>query len=180
VLILRRWTTQLIALSVAGFLTTFYFVLYRAPDLALTQILVEVVTLILVLLLLGRFPRSAEHGEETFRPRPLRRALNVALSLGVGALMTTLVLWMNHRPAGRPLGDWFAAHTVELARGDNAVNTILIDFRGFDTLGEIAVLLIATLGVLGLLMRYKRTTEEYRQGPLGPPGMGVHHPEEGR
>lgn len=176
--VLRRWTTQLISLSVAGFLTTFYFVLYRAPDLALTQILIEVVTLILVLLLLGRFPKSAERGEWTHRARPARRMLNLALALGVGALMTTLVLWGNARPSADRVGDRLAAGTVELAHGTNAVNTILVDFRGFDTLGEITVLLIATLGALGLLMRYKRTPEEYRQGPLGAPGMGVHHPEE--
>ncbi len=175
--LLRRWTTQLISLSIAGFLTTFYFVLYRAPDLALTQILVEVVTLILVLVLLGRFPRSAERGEETWRPPPWRRALNLALAVGMGGLMTGLVLWVNARPADRSIGDWFPAHTEELAAGTNAVNTILVDFRGFDTLGEITVLLIATLGALGLMMRYKRTPEEYRQGPLGPAGMGLHHPE---
>ncbi|MBK9139728.1 MAG: DUF4040 domain-containing protein [Verrucomicrobia bacterium] len=178
--LLKQWTTQLISLSIAGFLTTFYFVLYRAPDLALTQILVEVVTLILVLVLLGRFPRSAERGEHTWRPPPLRRALNLSLAVGVGGLMTTLVLWMNARPAAGRIGDWFPAHTEALAEGTNTVNTILVDFRGFDTLGEITVLLIATLGALGLLMRYKRTPEEYRQGPLGPAGMGLHHPEEGK
>lgn len=178
VVLLRRWTTQLIALSVAGFLTTFYFVLYRAPDLALTQILVEAVSLILVLVLLSRFPKSAERGEVTWRPRPARRIFNLVLALGVGALMTSLVLWINARPAARTVGEWYAANTVEVAKGTNAVNTILVDFRGFDTLGEITVLLIATLGALGLLMRYKRTPEEYRQGPMGPPGMGVHHPED--
>ncbi len=176
----RRWTTQVIALSVAGFLTTFYFVLHRAPDLALTQILVEVVTLILVLLLLGRFPRSAERGERTWRPPPGRRLLNGVLAVSVGGLMSTLVLWVNARPAAERVGDRLAAQTVDLAEGTNAVNTTLVDFRGFDTLGEITVLLIATLGALGLLMRYKRTPEEYRQGPLGAPGMGVHHPGEDR
>ncbi len=180
VVILRRWTTQLISLSVAGFLTTFYFVLYRAPDLALTQILVEVATLVLVLVVLGRFPASAERGEWTHRPRTARRVLNGALAAGVGGLMTTLVLWSNTRPLRERVGERVAAATVELAKGDNAVNTILVDFRGLDTLGEITVLLIAMLGALGLLMRYKRTPEEYRQGPLGAPGMGVHHPGEGR
>lgn len=180
VVVLRRWTTQVIAMSVVGFLTTFYFVLYRAPDLALTQILIEVVTLILVLLLLGRFPRSAETGERTWRPTPVRRVLNGALAVGVGGLMMVLMLWGNGRPATDRVGDRLAARTVELAEGTNAVNTILVDFRGFDTLGEITVLLIATLGALGLLMRYKRTPEEYRQGPLGAPGMGVHHPGEER
>jgi NADH:ubiquinone oxidoreductase subunit 5 (subunit L)/multisubunit Na+/H+ antiporter MnhA subunit len=156
VIVLRRWTTQLISLSVAGFLTTFFFVLYRAPDLALTQILVEVVSLVLVLVLLGRFPRAAEESERTHRPAGARQVLNVVLSLGVGALVTVLVLWMTSRPHPDRLGPWFAANTVGLAEGSNAVNTILVDFRGLDTLGEITVLLIATLGVLGLLMRRKR------------------------
>ncbi len=178
VLLLRRWTTQLILLSVAGFLTTFYYVLYRAPDLALTQILIEVVTLFLILILLGRFPRSAELGEIVHRPSRLRKQLNVVLSLGVGVLMTTFILWFNAAPHENRLGRFFAENTVELAQGSNTVNTILVDFRGFDTLGEITVLLIAMLGGIGLLMRYKRTAAEYREGPLGQPGMGIQHSEE--
>jgi multicomponent K+:H+ antiporter subunit A/multicomponent Na+:H+ antiporter subunit A len=177
VLVLPRWTTQLISLSVAGFLICFYFVLYRAPDLALTQILIEVVTLFLILLLLGRFPQSAEEGEITWQAPGWRRALNAALAAGVGLLATSLILVVTSQPATTRLGDFFLAQTVPLAEGRNAVNTILVDFRGFDTLGEITVLLIATLGGLGLLMRYKRTREEYRQGPLGPPGMGTPNPE---
>ncbi len=177
VLILRRWTTQLISLSVAGFLTTFYYVLYRAPDLALTQILIEVVTLFLILILLGRFPRSSELGEIIHRPSLARRRLNVVLSLGVGILMTTFILWFNAVPHPDRIGRFFTERTVELAEGRNAVNTILVDFRGFDTLGEITVLVIAMLGGLGLLMRYKRTPEEYQEGPMGPPGLGIKHSE---
>ncbi len=156
VLILRRWTTQLIALSVAGFLTTFYFVIYRAPDLALTQILVESVSLILILLLLGRFPRSAERGEQEHPASAPRRALNLVLALVTGLTMTVLVLVMTAQPYPDLLGTFFLHETVRLAEGHNAVNTVLIDFRGFDTLGEITVLLVATLGCLGLLLRYKR------------------------
>lgn len=173
VLWLRRWTSQLISLSVAGFLTCYYFVLYRAPDLALTQILVETVTLVLALLLLARFPRSAQEGEEQRRPARVRRGFHLLLALGMGGLATALVLLMTANPHPDPMGRGFLEHTVGLAKGRNAVNTILVDFRGFDTLGEITVLVIATLGCLGLLMRYKRTPEEYRQGPLGPPGFRV-------
>lgn len=178
VLLLRRWTAQLISLSVAGFLTCFYFVLYRAPDLALTQILVETVTLILVLLLLARFPRSAQEGEERRKPVKFRRVFHVLLALSVGGLATALVLVLTANPHPDPIGRNFLARTVELAEGSNAVNTILVDFRGFDTLGEITVLVIATLGCLGLLMRYKRTPEEYRQGPHGPPGFVLEEPRE--
>jgi NADH:ubiquinone oxidoreductase subunit 5 (subunit L)/multisubunit Na+/H+ antiporter MnhA subunit len=173
VVVLTSWTTQLIALSVAGFLICFYFVLYRAPDLALTQILVEVVTLFMILILLGRFPSSAERGEIMKKPSNWRRGLNIGISLGVGALMTTLVLLISHAPHPDRLGQFFLEQTVPLAAGSNAVNTILVDFRGFDTFGEITVLVVAMLGCLGLLMRYRRSRAEYEAGPMGPPGYGI-------
>jgi hypothetical protein len=71
------------------------------------------------------------------------------------------------------LGTFFLNQTVPLAAGSNAVITILVDFRVSDTLGEITVLVVAMLGGLGLLMRYKRTSTEYKEGPMGPPGFGT-------
>jgi NADH:ubiquinone oxidoreductase subunit 5 (subunit L)/multisubunit Na+/H+ antiporter MnhA subunit len=173
VVVLKRWTTQLIALSVAGFLVCFYFVLYRAPDLALTQILIEVVTLFLVLILLGRFPRTANQGESARRSSSARKAVQAMIALCTGAMATMAVLSVNASPSDDRVGRFYLDTTVPLAEGRNAVNTILVDYRGFDTLGEITVLLVATLGGLGLLMRYKRTTEEYEEGPMGPPGFGT-------
>lgn len=170
---LRGWTGQLIALSIVGFLITFYFVLFRAPDLAMTQVLVESATLLLVLLLLARFPRSAlnAHGSDRW-PRKL---LNLSLACGVGMLATTLTIAAL---AGRPQatsGAYFLEASVPQAFGTNAVNTILIDFRGMDTLLEVTVLLIATLGAVGLFFRYRRTPEERAEGAMGPAGFGVHH-----
>lgn len=176
VTVLKRWTTQLISLAVAGFLTCFYFVLYRAPDLALTQILIEAVTLIMILLLLGRFPKSAEMGERTQQASAIRKFVNLLLSIAVGATVTVFILVVTVRPHPDHIGQDFLEKTVPLAEGSNAVNTILVDFRGFDTLGEITVLVVAMLGCLGLLMRYKRSREEYRAGAMGPPGFGA--PEE--
>lgn len=173
VVILKRWTTQLISLSVAGFLICFYFVLYRAPDLALTQILVEVVTLFMIVILLGRFPRSAEQGEITHKHPRWRKLVNMSLALCAGGMATALVLLVTAAPGEARLGRFFLDQTVPLAEGSNAVNTILVDFRGFDTLGEITVLVVAMLGGLGLLMRYKRSSAEYREGPMGPPGFGI-------
>ncbi|GAB4241632.1 MAG: Na+/H+ antiporter subunit A [Candidatus Methylacidiphilales bacterium] len=170
---LRRWTAQLISLSAAGFLITFYFVLYRAPDLAMTQILVEAATLLLVLILLGRFPRSAELGEEADERFTLRKGYSLAVAVGSGLMVTVLMMVVLSGQHPRPIGQLFLRDTVPLAEGTNAVNTILVDFRGLDTLGEIAVLLIAILGALGLLMRYKRTPAERAEGVFGPPGMGA-------
>jgi len=155
VIVLRRWTTQLIALSVAGFFLTFYFVLYRAPDLAMTQILVESASVVMILLLLSRFPSSQLLRSEEKREAK-GRAFRVILSGGVGLVMTCLVLFADRHSHPDPVGPKYLELSEPLAEGTNAVNTILVDFRGFDTLGEITVLLIATLGALGLMMRYKR------------------------
>lgn len=173
VLTMRRWTSQLIALSIVGFLITFYYVLFRAPDLAMTQILVETATLLLVLLLLARFPRSCETAELHHRVSRPRQAWNVALSVAVGGLaMVAALLGMSHKHAA-PAGDFYLEGSVPLAHGTNVVNTILVDFRGFDTLLEITVLVVACLGSLGLLMRYRRTAEEYAAGAMGPAGYGL-------
>jgi multisubunit Na+/H+ antiporter MnhB subunit len=170
--VLRRWTTRLICLSVAGFLVCFCFVLYQAPDLALTQILVEVITLFLVLILLGRFPAAAEEGESQSRGSPATRGLHLLIALGVGVTMSLFLLLVTASPAASRLGDLFVSASVPLAKGTNAVNTTLIDFRGFDTMGEITVLVVATLGCLGLIMRYKRSEEEFKAGPMDAPGFG--------
>lgn len=179
IIVLRRWTTQLICLSVAGFLISFYYVLYRAPDLALTQILVETVTLILVLLLLNRFRDVAGTDVKSKRLSFGVRVLNIGLSLAVGVVMTLLVVLFGNGENGDRVGDMVLKQTLPLADGSNSVNTLLVDFRGLDTLGEIAVLLVTTLGCLGLLMRHKRTKEEYRSGPMGPAGFGIDHESKG-
>lgn len=179
VIVLRTWPGQLISLSVFGFLNTLYFVLYHAPDLALTQILVDTVTLILVVVLLARFPRSAQEGEESDRRWSWKQAGVTVVAVGFGATMTLLGLLMTARPHPEPIGPWFARATVPLAEGMNAVNTILVDFRGVDTMGEITVLVIAMLGCLGLLFRRRRSPEERAAGAMGPPGLGTQlEPEE--
>ena len=171
---LRGWSGQLIALSIVGFLITFYFVLFRAPDLAMTQVLVESATLLLVLLLLARFPRSAQATTASHTGMG-RRSFNLLIAASVGTLATALTLaaLTARRPATS--GEHFLESSVALAHGTNAVNTILVDFRGFDTLMEITVLLVATLGALGLFFRYRRSPAEYAAGEKGPAGFGVHH-----
>jgi NADH:ubiquinone oxidoreductase subunit 5 (subunit L)/multisubunit Na+/H+ antiporter MnhA subunit/multisubunit Na+/H+ antiporter MnhB subunit len=170
---MKRWSGQLIALSIVGFLITFYFVLFQAPDLAMTQILTESATLLLVLLLLSRFPRSAEMADLRGPGTRTRRVLAVGLGVltGVVAMLLTVMALQPRHPD--PAGEFYLANTVPLAHGANAVNTILVDFRGFDTLMEITVLLVAGLGAMGLLSRYKRTEEEYAAGAKGPAGYGV-------
>lgn len=183
VLLAKRWTAQLIALSIIGFLLTFYFVLMRAPDLAMTQVLVETATLLLVLLLLARFPRSAEEASGLRERWGGRKVFNLVVASAVGGLTTVLSLMALRPRAFDPVGDFFLEATVPLAAGTNAVNTVLVDFRGFDTLMEVTVLVVATLGAMGLFMRYRRSAEERKAGAMGPPGIGLHpdmrRPKEG-
>jgi multicomponent K+:H+ antiporter subunit A/multicomponent Na+:H+ antiporter subunit A len=158
----------LIALSVAGFFQTFYFALYKAPDLVMTQILVESASVVMILFLLSHFP-SAQFVVRADSRRGMSQLVHLGLSVGVGLAMGGLVLFAGLHRHRNPIGPHFLELSEPLAEGTNAVNTILVDFRGFDTLGEITVLLIATLGALGLMMRYKRG----RSGndPAPPPGF---------
>jgi len=144
---------QVCALSVMGLGVTVFFVVYAAPDLALTQLLVETATLLLVLLVVLRLKRNDADCQplppHPFWAKPLRFVLSCAFGLMLGAG----VLIFQQPLAAERAGEFYLAHTVPLAKGSNAVNTILVDFRGFDTLLEIAVLVIAALGCLGLLYR---------------------------
>lgn len=148
-LIVRSWRAQVIMMGAIGFLITFYFVLYRAPDLALTQILVEAASLLLLLVLLQKFPRMRDISGGLSR---MRATINLVLSVGMGVLVFLLTLLFNTREPAERIGESYLAASLPLAKGTNAVNTILVDFRGFDTLMEIGVLVIATLGILGLLL----------------------------
>ncbi len=121
----------------------------------MTQILVESASVVMILLLLSRFPSSQLLRSEEKREAK-GRIFRVVLSGGVGLVMTCLVLFADRHSHPDPIGPKYLELSEPLAEGTNAVNTILVDFRGFDTLGEITVLLIATLGALGLMMRYKR------------------------
>lgn len=148
----KRPIPQLFAVSVVGFGVAFYYVLYRAPDLALTQLLVEAATLILVLLVVLRFKRDhAERQPLTVRS-PLSRLARLGLSSGAGLLLGLGVLIFPNDGVDRA-GAFYLEQSAPLAKGTNAVNTVVVDFRGFDTMLELTVLLIAALGCLGLLSR---------------------------
>ncbi len=172
VLRLRRWTAQLISLSVSGFFLTFYFVLYRAPDLAMTQILVESASVVLVLVLASRFSTGSRTGTRFEFRWNASQVLRATLSLGMGAMTTLLVLFADLHRHDEPVGPVMLQASQPLAEGANAVNTILVDFRAFDTMGEITVLLIATLAGMALLVRYRRSSRhDGKASAYAPPGF---------
>jgi multicomponent Na+:H+ antiporter subunit A len=133
------------ALGVIGFGVSLIFVLFGAPDLAMTQILVESVTVILLVLILYHLPGFSHLTGRAGRAR------DAGLALAAGGLMTALVLIAGGAAHFPPISSYYLENSVELAHSRNIVNVILVDFRGLDTLGEITVLSLAAIGVFALL-----------------------------
>lgn len=137
-----------------GLVVTMAFVTLSAPDLALTQITVDIVTTVLLLMSLSLLPQLTPY--ESSRSRRWRDAsLAIAGGLGIGWI-AWLLLTRDHNS----ISWFFMQQAIPLGGGSNAVNVILVDFRGFDTFGEIAVLGIAGIGALCLMdgMRAHGTT----------------------
>lgn len=132
-------------LGVVGNGMALLFVVYGAPDLAMTQFLIEALTVVLFVLVLYRLPRFHSFSS------PATRLRDVAIASIVGLLVTILVLSVLHTPQQEPISQYFAAHSYPVAHGRNVVNVILVDFRALDTLGEITVLAVASVGIYALL-----------------------------
>ena len=146
------------SLGIVGYAVALIYVLYGAPDLAMTQFLVETLTVILLALVLSRLP-----GYPQLRTPPLLRAASGVVALAFGALMTLLTWSTLARPLDRSVSDFFSENSLPEAHGRNIVNVILVDFRALDTLGEITVLGVAALGIHALV-RLKPSSSERRRG----------------
>ncbi|AMR66528.1 monovalent cation/H+ antiporter subunit A [Aquipseudomonas alcaligenes] len=141
----RQRLVALLILGVGGMLVALAFARFSAPDLALTQLVVEVVTIILLMLALFYLPSRTPSESSS-----LRGLRDVVVAGGCGVMVALLVYVVLTRPyAG--LAPFFLANSVSGGGGTNVVNVILVDFRGFDTLGEITVLAIAAVGILAML-----------------------------
>ena len=143
----------------AGLVTAATFAWFSAPDLAVTQLLVEIVTTVLLLLGLRWLPKRQDFGE---RPEPrarTRRTLDLIIAVACGAGVAAIAFAVMAVPPGLTIGDWFRRNAYAEGGGTNAVNVILVDFRAFDTLGEIAVLGIVALTCYALLRRFRPAPE---------------------
>ena len=147
----RRRFIALLFLGLTGLMVSLAFAMLSAPDLALTQLLVEVASVLLLMLALYWLPATSR--PEPAGPWPWRDA-TIACVAGFGiAALTYAVLT---RPADGRLAGWLLANAVPGAAGQNAVNVIIVDFRAFDTLGEITVMGLAGLIVAALLEDFRR------------------------
>jgi multicomponent Na+:H+ antiporter subunit A len=133
------------ALGLVGYGVTLIYLQFGAPDLAMTQVLIETLTVILFVLVVYFLPRFARLSARRTRAR------DALIALAAGGLMTTLVLIASGIRFDPVIPDYYAAQSYLAGHGRNVVNVILVDFRALDTLGEITVLSLAALGVYALL-----------------------------
>jgi multicomponent Na+:H+ antiporter subunit A len=158
VVLARTRLTALMALGVAGTGVALFFVMLGAPDLALTQFLIETLTLILAVLVIARLPRF-----ETGRQPRGRRFLHGMIAVAAGLLMSGLTVAVTSEPFDPAISDFYARTSMPEGFGRNIVNVILVDFRALDTLGEITVLAVAALGATAL-MQFPRAEQPDRPG----------------
>ena len=149
-LVTRRFTAALL-LGGAGTFQALIFLFWGAPDLALTQVLVETLALVVLLLVLRHLPERFSP-EASWAPRGVR----LGIAVGVGALVTVFAWMAGTTRVGQPPNEALGDLAVPEAGGRNIVNVILVDFRAADTLGEIAVLGIAAVGVANLVRAARR------------------------
>ncbi|SCG70832.1 Na+/H+ antiporter subunit A [Micromonospora coxensis] len=148
----RRRLTAMLLVGVTGYGTAMLFVLHGAPDLALTQFLVETATIAVFVLVLRRLP-------ERFSARPLRRSrwTRRLIGLAVGVVLAGLALTAATARTAEPISVAFPDLAVLQGYGRNVVNVTLVDLRAWDTMGEISVLVVAATGVASLIFERSRT-----------------------
>jgi len=142
----RSRMTMIVLVGAVGYMVVLFFVLFRAPDLALTQMIVETVSVALFLLCFYHLPK--------LRKEPSTRRFrigNALIALGVGATVTATALAVNGGAKFASISEYYVRESYHLGGGKNVVNVILVDFRGFDTLLEIMVLGIASLGIYAMV-----------------------------
>jgi len=141
----RQRFIALVTIGVVGLVVSLAFVKFSAPDLALTQLSVEIVTIVLLLLALYFLP---QHGAAEKNPGRVWRDGAIALTAGAG---TAALAWAVLTRPYDTIAGYFLENSVPGGGGSNVVNVILVDFRGYDTLGEITVLALAGLGIVAML-----------------------------
>ncbi|AYC29948.1 Na+/H+ antiporter subunit A [Paenisporosarcina cavernae] len=146
ILLAKSRLTSIIALGAVGYTVALFFVIFKAPDLALTQLVIETVSVALFLLAFYHLPKLNRH-EKRIR----FRIHNAIVAFGVGVTVTLVALAAQSQKFVSSISSYYKETVYKEAGGENMVNVILVDYRGFDTLFEIAVLAIASLGIIGMI-----------------------------
>ena len=145
ILITKNRMTSILLLGAVGYTVSLFFVLFRAPDLALTQLVIETISVALFLLCFYHLPKKRNEEKLRFK------LTNAVVSIGVGVIVTLIALTAHSNKFFDSISQYYIENTYKEAAGKNMVNVILVDFRGFDTLFEITVLSIAALGIFAMI-----------------------------
>lgn len=141
----RSRLSAIIAIGVVGVTVTIFFIVFGAPDLALTQLLIEVLTVILLVLVFFRVRPDPHFGRDNRTP------LRVLIAFAMGFFGFAVVMINHLSQVGESISPYFIENSLPIGKGTNVVNVILVDIRGYDTMGEITVLGVAALGGYALL-----------------------------
>ena len=158
----QRRFTAVLYLGAVGYGVAVLFVVQGGPDLALTQFLIETLTLVVFVFVLRRLPSR-------FSRRRLRlsQGVRLAVALAVGGFVTLSVLVATQARTGPAASQAYLDQSYDEAGGRNVVNVILVDFRGLDTLGEITVLAVAAMGIASMVLAGRRR-DGAEEGPATP------------
>ncbi|MBA3030894.1 MAG: putative monovalent cation/H+ antiporter subunit A [Desulfobacteraceae bacterium] len=141
----RSRLMAIISLGVLGYSVVLFYIIFGAPDVAMTQFAVDTLTLILLVIVIKKLPRYGRFST------PMERLRDGIPALATGGLVTGLIILTLGVSKGSRLSAYFNENSFLLAKGRNIVNVILVDFRGLDTMGEVTVLVVAAIGVFSLL-----------------------------
>ncbi|MCX2741862.1 hydrogen gas-evolving membrane-bound hydrogenase subunit E [Pontibacter anaerobius] len=142
----RSRLTSIVVMGLVGYSAALFYILFGAPDVAATQLLIETLTVVIFVLLLHKLPAF------TYLSHQFQKYKFIAISALFGILMTYVMLLVQQQAMSTSeLKEYFGKTSYLEAHGRNIVNVILVDFRGLDTLGEITVLAVAALGIFSLL-----------------------------
>jgi len=175
---LRNRLAAVLLVSVTGYACGVIFALHGAPDLALTQFLVETLTLVVFVLMLRKLPAEMLDSNSVGRRGP-----RAVLAAGVGTVITVVGAYAVN--ARTTVANSVALPDAAYSRGNgsNVVNVLLVDIRAWDTLGEISVLVVAATGVASLVFRHRRTglaprvSDAYRDGLVDAPAAAAGSPD---
>jgi multicomponent Na+:H+ antiporter subunit A len=165
--VMRNRLAAVLLVGLTGYGCGVVFALHGAPDLALTQFLVETLTLVIFLLVLRALPAEAD--KANIKRNRLPRAV---LAVAVGATVTTFAVFAMAARTGTPIASLLPDAAYHRGHGANTVNVLLVDIRAWDTLGEISVLLVAATGVASLVFRHRRFGAAPRVADAGQPDIG--------
>ncbi|MDR7330326.1 Na+/H+ antiporter subunit A [Corynebacterium guangdongense] len=153
--------SAVILVGVTGFSIAFIFASHGAPDLALTQLLVETIVMVLFMLVLRKMPTEIDQAQTTKYQR-----LRAWLAIATGLAVTVVAMFAMNARITEPASALIPDLAYEIGHGANAVNVILVDIRAWDTFGEISVLVVAATGVASLIYRTRSFSRGSRRPTL--------------